>query len=143
MEDYGIYWEVRVPNPAPAYSHSYVTQTNSFPTLARGQSVNLALTVRNTGRSTWRKGIVNLGTARAQDRISRFTREGDGPSGWLAPSRVYMQQSTVAPGQNATFSFWIRNDNVSAGTYREYFRLVADGITWMEDYGIYWEVRVP
>ena len=29
------------------------------------------------------------------------------------------------------------------GTYREYFRAVADGVTWMEDYGIYWDVLVP
>jgi len=31
---------------------------------------------------------------------------------------------------------------VGAGTYREYFQLVADGVGWMTDYGIYWAVRV-
>jgi predicted phosphodiesterase len=36
----------------------------------------------------------------------------------------------------------MRNDGRSPGTYREYFQLVADGVTWMEDYGIYWEVTV-
>jgi hypothetical protein len=37
----------------------------------------------------------------------------------------------------------MKNNGVSPGNYKEYFQLVADGITWMEDYGIYWEVKVP
>ena len=125
------------------YAHRFVTETNPSSTLARGQAVNLRLTVKNTGTAIWYHDQVNLGTSRDRDRISAFTREGNGPSGWLSPQRVYMQQSAVAPGDKATFSFWVRNDGVSPGTYREYFQLVADGITWMEDYGIYWEIRVP
>ncbi|MCX6809682.1 MAG: hypothetical protein NTZ65_02975, partial [Candidatus Berkelbacteria bacterium] len=61
----------------------------------------------------------------------------------LAPQRVYLQEDSVAPGGTGHFTFWMKNDNVSPGTHREYFRLVADGITWMEDYGIYWEINVP
>ena len=125
------------------YSHTYVTQTNRAPTLARGASTKFTLTVKNTGTSTWRRGVVNLGTARGLDRVSAFTREGSGPSGWSAANRVVMKQSSVAPGANATFEFYLKNDGLSPGTYREYFRLVADGITWMEDYGIYWEITVP
>ena len=125
------------------YAHSFVTETNPAVTLAKGKSAKFTLTVRNSGTATWKKGTVNLGTDRGQDRISAFTREGDGPSGWSAPQRVYLQENTVAPGAVGHFSFWLRNDNVSPGTYREYFRLVADGITWMEDYGIYWQITVP
>ena len=125
------------------YSHTFVTQTNGSPTLARGQSAKLTLTVRNTGTTTWRRGVVNLGTARDRDRISNFTREGSGPSGWSSPNRIHLQQNTVAPGANATFAFYMRNDSLSPGIYKEYFQLVADGITWMEDYGIYWTIRVP
>jgi hypothetical protein len=36
----------------------------------------------------------------------------------------------------------MRNDGLPAGTYNEYFQLVADRIGWMEDYGIYWGVTV-
>jgi hypothetical protein len=142
MEDYGIYWEVRVPNPTPAYSHSFVTQ-NGYPTLDRGQSYNFILKVKNTGTQTWRQGQVNLGTSHGNDRIPIFTREGSGPSGWIKANRIKFKESSVAPGQTATYSFWMKNNGVNTGTYKEYFQLVADGITWMEDYGIYWEVRVP
>jgi hypothetical protein len=141
MEDLGIYWDVRVPSVADGYTHSWVSQ-NVYPTLSNGQSYNFQVTVRNTGTTTWTKGAVNLGTSKNKDRISRFTREGDGPSGWLTQNRVMMQESSVAPGATATFSFYMRNDNLPAGTYREYFQLVAENITWMEDLGIYWDVKV-
>ncbi len=47
------------------------------------------------------------------------------------------------PGGNATFVFWysVTADH-ACGTFREYFRPVADGVTWMEDYGVYWDVNV-
>jgi len=122
------------------YSHTIVGG-NAYPTLSQGQAYNFRVTVKNTGTSTWRRDRVNLATSRGKDRISAFTREGNGPSGWIAANRIRFEQTTVAPGSNATFSFWMRNDGVSPGTYREYFQLVADGITWMEDYGIYWDVR--
>ena len=146
MEDYGIYWDVRVRSAqetiANQYKHSWVSQ-NGFPTIARGGSYNFQVTVANTSAVTWQQNRVNLATSRGQDRISSFIREGDGSSGWISPNRIQMQESSVAPGQNATFSFWMKApSNMSPGTYREYFRLVADGITWMEDYGIYWDVRV-
>ena len=139
MEDYGIYWEIASPTEAQQYRHSWVSQ-NVYPSLYSGKSYNFQLTVRNTGIATWQRGSVNLGTDKSLDRISVFTREGDGPSGWLSPNRIMFQEPSVAPNGTATFSFWMRNDGLSAGSYREYFRLVADGITWMEDYGIYWDI---
>jgi len=142
MEDYGIYWEVRVGSEMGKYRHSFVTQ-NSYPTLGNNGSYNFRVTVKNTGSTTWQQGRVNLATSRGQDRISRFTREGNGPSGWITPNRIRFQEASVAPGANATFSFWMKNGNVSPGIYREYFQVVADGVGWMEDYGIYWDVNVP
>ena len=136
MEDYGIYWDVSVPTD---YAHQHLSQ-GAYPTLSRGESANLWVRVRNAGSQTWTQGQVNLGTARERDRITPFTREGNGPSGWISPNRIKFQEASVAPGQTATFSFWIRNDGVGAGTYREYYQLVADGVAWMEDYGIYWDV---
>ena len=144
MEDYGIYWDVNVPQPTPAYTHSFVTQ-NGYPTLAHGQAYKFQVTVKNTGTATWQRGIVNLATSHDRDRIPNFTRESaDGnPSGWVSKNRIRFEQTTVAPGANATFSFYMRNDSTPSGTTRQYFQLVADGIGWMEDYGIYWDVRVP
>ncbi len=121
------------------YSHIYGYQ-NAYPTLAPGEAYNFVVRFKNTGTATWTKGVVNLGTDRSRDHIPRFTREGDGPSGWTSPNRVTMQEATVAPGEYATYSFWMRNDNVSPGSYDEYFRLVADGILWMEDLGVKWTI---
>jgi hypothetical protein len=139
MEDYGIYWDVNAVSTADTYRHSFINGS-AYPTLSNGESYNLIVRVRNTGTATWQRDEVNLGTDRSRDRVSVFTREGDGPSGWIKDNRIRFQEASVAPGETATFSFWIRNDGVSPGVYHEYFRLVADGITWMEDYGIYWDV---
>ncbi|MDH4358320.1 MAG: hypothetical protein OEV37_00005, partial [Candidatus Berkelbacteria bacterium] len=121
------------------FAHVHVSQSG-YATLAPGQAANLWVRVRNTGTATWQKGQVNLATSRPRDRISPFTREGGNPSGWVSANRVQFEESSVAPGATATYSFWIRNDGVSTGTYREHFQLVADGVGWMEDYGIYWDV---
>ena len=126
----------------PQFAHQ-ITFASGYPTLAQGQSNNFVLKVKNTGTQTWTPNVVHLATSHGKDRTSIFTRAGDGPSGWIAPNRIIMQESSVAPGETATFSFWMQNNNVSPGSYKEYFQLVADGVTWMEDYGIYWEVRVP
>ena len=142
MEDYGIYWEVRVPTELEKYQYSHVGQSG-YATLSSGQAANLWVKVQNTGSATWTRGQVNLGTSHDRDRVSPFTREGGNPSGWVSPNRVQFEESSVAPGQTATFSFWVRNDGVGAGTYREYFQPVADGVGWMADTGIYWEVTVP
>ena len=125
-----------------SFSYQFANQ-NSYPTLPQGESYNFVVRVKNNGSSTWRQDVVHLGTAHDQDRTPRFAREGDGASGWTSPNRVKMQERIVYPGQNATFSFWMRNDNVGPGTYNEYFQLVADGVGWMQDYGIYWGVTVP
>ena len=141
LEDYGIYWDVKVPTIVEQYAHSFAGQ-NEYPTMNIGDSYNFVVQVRNTGYTTWKRGEVNLGTSRDQDRIPMFLREGNGPSGWTSPNRVQFQEATVAPGEIATYSFWMKNNHVSPGTYREYFRVVADGICWMEEYGIYWDIKV-
>lgn len=150
MEDYGIYWDVHVISLIDAlslrYNYEFVSQ-NAYPTLSRGQAYNFVVTVKNTGTKTWIKGTTNLATDRLPDRITSFLREsGDGSpvaSGWTSPNRITMSESSVAPGQVATFSFWMQAQrNMTPGQYKEYFRPVVDGITWMRDLGIYWEVNV-
>jgi hypothetical protein len=126
----------------PEFGSSLVSQ-NSYPEIFKGDSYNFQVTFRNSGRSTWTKDSVFLGTSRNKDRISQFIREGDGPSGWSAPNRIQMQQNSVAPGQTATFNFWLKTPNgINVGTYREYFQMVAENITWMEDTGLYWDIKV-
>jgi hypothetical protein len=137
----------------PTYSAFWVSQSAAtsasnayFPTLAPGFSTKLTVNIKNIGSATWQRGVVNLGTDRSRDRVPGFIREDrekGSPSGWLKENRVEMKQASVAPGETATFEFWYTApDNMAPGTYREYFRPVADGITWMDDWGIYWDVKV-
>ena len=147
MEDYGIYWDVIVVKITDSYHYS-ITSQNNFPTLLAGQGYNFSLDVKNTGNSTWDKSTVHLGTSNNLDRIPIFLREDSTnpfahPSNWVTPNRIQMQQELVAPGETATFSFWMSAPtDIKSGSYKEYFRPVADGITWMEDYGIYWEITI-
>jgi len=126
-----------------AYSYSIVSQ-NDYPTInVGGGGYKFSITVRNTGSQTWQRHVVNLGTSRDRDRVPSFLREGGDPSGWISANRVVMKEASVAPGNTATYEFYMKAPSgMSPGVYREYFQLVADGIGWMTDYGIYWDVRV-
>ncbi|MCL5773294.1 MAG: hypothetical protein M1536_02805, partial [Firmicutes bacterium] len=129
---------------ASHYHAQYITQ-NPYPTLRRGEAYRFQVQLRNNGTATWIREKVNLGTDRPQDRVPGFVRESaDGsPSGWISPNRIVMQEQQVPPGGTATFVFYMRvPDSMAPGSYQEYFRLVADGITWMEDIGIYWTITV-
>lgn len=138
MPDKGIFWKVTVPESPPALSHSYVSQ-NGNPTLLKGRSYKFVLRVKNTGSTTWQRSWLHLGTDNAQDRIPGFIRGG----GWASPNRINMVQSSVASGETATFEFYMKvPTNFNSGSYKEYFRVVADGRGWLQDYGIYWNINV-
>jgi len=148
LKDFGIYWDTVTPDSAAGgtYHAQYVDQ-NGYPSLAPGYSYQFVVRFRNMGTATWTPDVVHLGTDRPRDRVPGFIREGrcsgNPPSGWIAPNRVRMQESAVPPGGVATLSFWytVPKDH-ALGTFREYFRPVADGITWMEDFGVYWDITV-
>jgi thermitase len=143
LEDYGVYWDVTVPTLEEQYRHTFVSQNFHSKSVTRNEAIEFVVSVKNTGSITWQQGVVNLGTDRGRDRVPGWIREGSGPSGWLKDNRIRMEQGSVAPGGTASFRFWMTTPpDKAAGTFREYFRLVADGITWMEDYGIYWDLTV-
>ncbi|MEK7461445.1 MAG: S8 family serine peptidase, partial [Patescibacteria group bacterium] len=145
LENIGIFWDVTVQTLADTYRTSWVSQ-NSYPTLLAGQSNQFEVQVRNDGTSTWQKGTVSLGTDRVQNRIPPFIREdrvGNQGSGWSAANRVELVENSVGPGQTGTFRFFYTVPADRApGTYREYFRVVAEHITWLDDLGIYWDIQV-
>lgn len=144
MEDYGIYWDVKVISKAEAYRAQWVSQEPNQITLARGEKHQFEVKFKNTGIATWKKGTVNLGTDRDRDRIPGFIREGGNPSGWPNHDRIEMVEASVPPGGVGTFRFWYTvTSDKAPGVYKEYFRPVADFITWMDDYGVYFEITVP
>lgn len=136
----------QTPSRNPDDYHAAFAGQNSYPTLEIGGCYQFEIKFRNTGRATWYRGVVNLGTDRPRDRIPGFIREdrcNRQPSGWISPNRVELREASVPPGGVGTFVFFytVPHDHAT-GMFREYFRPVADGVTWMEDCGCYWDVTV-
>lgn len=104
---------------------------------ANPKRVYLTVKVQNNGTATWSKNFVNLGTSNPQDRNSNLY-----DSTWISRSRpATLNESSVAPGQYGTFSFWA-NSPISPGNHKEYFNVVAEGVTWMNDMGLYYQFDV-
>ncbi|MGH7196895.1 MAG: hypothetical protein ACREGJ_03995 [Candidatus Saccharimonadales bacterium] len=121
-----------------AYTDSTRTRHYSYETisLAPGEKAYIVLRAKNTGGLMWHKGTVKLATARASDRSSAFA---DGS--WTTPSRINLQEDEVYPSSVGTFVFSITAPT-QTGSYREYFNLVAEGITWMNDLGMHLNIDV-
>jgi len=124
--------------PAPTQSFHAAFQTESaWPTLTPGTSTSLTVTFQNTGTATWQKGATgkqaNLGLN--GDTLA-FADLGMN-DGWLSANRLATTaESTVAPGQTGTFTFNVRAP-MTPGTYRLPLRPVIEGVTWMEDSGVF------
>lgn len=109
--------------------------TNTL-SIAPGGTAYITLRARNNGNQAWNKSAVHLGTSGPQDRASVFS-----DTSWLNSARVAFQESTVAPGDNATFSFDLKAPT-TPGSYRECFNLVAENITWLADQGLCYGIDV-
>ncbi|MEO5499358.1 MAG: hypothetical protein ABIR46_02575, partial [Candidatus Saccharimonadales bacterium] len=100
-----------------------------------GQRKYIGLVVRNTGNVTWSNSGTNplkLGTSRGLDRSSSLE-----DISWLSASRpALMKETTVAPGQTATFEFWIKASDSKYGSFAEYFNPVLEGRAWLNDIGL-------
>lgn len=129
--------------------------------LVPGQKVNLKLMLRNTGDVAWQKGgpnPVRLGTSQPQGRASDFATGGDlsiaTSENWPYYNRATgvdgrydettngpVPADTIRPGEIGIFSF-VMTAPSRPGTYREYFQPVMEGVTWLNDQGIYFDLRV-
>ena len=98
--------------------------TQSVPsTLRPGETTMVAITLRNTGSTTWiSAGNYHLGSQNPQDNLR-----------W-GLNRVYLADAeAIAPGQQKTFTFHITAPN-TAGTYNFQWRMVQDGLEWFGAY---------
>ncbi len=111
----------------PTYAAELVSASGPVGTVSTGATVQMTLTYRNTGSSTWVPNAVYVGTAVPHDRISPFHH-----SSWPWANRPATVSALVAPGEIASFTFSLKA-NVQAGKYAESFKLVAEGITWFGD----------
>lgn len=160
LNDVGLYWPVEV---GQNYHTGYVTQA-APPTIIKSQNGvgSFSFDFKNTGSYAWSKnGVIKLAPANPLDRTSIFATFGlsgaqlpAGTTNWESGSRVGTfsgkvvngtldtSVTSIAPDETARFTFPLDARMVPAGTYREYFRLVAEGFAWLEEYGAYTDIVV-
>lgn len=125
----------------PAGQAVYTDSTEAAPqdinNLVTGHRYFLSISAKNMGTQTWSRGYTYLGTSSPRDRQSSFY-----DSSWVSSNRpATLDQATVAPGSTGTFSFWITAAS-QPGDYKEYFNLLQEGVTWMNDNGLYFQLHV-
>jgi hypothetical protein len=137
LEDQGVYVAVMT---SFDYHSRWVSQS-PYPTLRAGETSGpLTIQFRNAGSSVWTKGILG--------QEARLGVNGDDEMwaglsvAWPYTTRPAVQtESSVAPGANATFTFQVRAPS-TPGVYSIHLRPVVDGVTWMEDEGVFLIVTV-
>src|SRR2546423_4395936 len=131
--------------PAPVVKavpsfHSVWMAQSGYPTMAFGGTAEVWVKVLNTGSATWVKGTSTEARIGVVNDDQTLTNLGLA-DGWLLSNRPAAQaEDTVLPGQSATFSFSVRG--VRLGSYPLRLRPVIDGITRMEDQGIFLQITV-
>jgi hypothetical protein len=124
---------------------------SGYPTLCAGERSTATVAYYNSGSLGWVRGRLGemafLGTSGptpGQDQPSQLGGNGgvSPDTGWPSNNRVAAQPADyVGPGQVAWFQFTIQAP-AAPGTYLLYIRPLIEGATWMEDYGVYWQVTV-
>jgi hypothetical protein len=120
------------------YSWQVVSQAyGAGAAVSPGQVQTVTLVAKNTGNTTWHNTStdsfpIRVATSNPRSRTSAFY-----DSSWLSAARpTALQESSVAPGANGTFTFQVLAP-ASGSNYHEYFSLVAEGVAWFNDPGMY------
>jgi hypothetical protein len=147
----GIPPPASVPSGLPGFHASWYGQSG-YPTLCPGEFSSAVVAYYNSGSRGWQSGKLGemafLGTwnpTPGQDRASPLGGDGTNGSpstGWPRFNRVAAQPAPwVGPNQVSWFRFTIRAPT-TPGTYRLYIRPLIEAATWMEDFGVFWQVTV-
>jgi len=120
------------------YSDPAMTITADTGTLAPDKDYYFKVQVINNGNRTWKSDDANpvlLGTTAPYNRTSELCN-----STWISCNRpAKLSEASVAPGQTGTFLFKAKIPRV--GNFSEYFSLVAEGKTWLNDFGFNWQLN--
>ena len=125
---------------------------SGYMSLCAGDRATATVAYYNSGSFGWVQGRMGqaayLGTwdrEPGQDRPSVLGGDGafgSPATGWPRYDRVAAQPAAyVGPGQIAWFQFSVQAPT-TPGTYRLGIRPLIEGATWLEDYGVFWEVTV-
>jgi len=112
-----------VEQPNLAYEFKYLKLSNAL--VKPGEKLMAQVVLKNTGNVNWKnygENRISLGTSGPQDRISPFTK---------STRMGYMQESNVAPGEDAHFIFNLTAP-VKTGTYIEHFTPVVERVAWLD-----------
>jgi hypothetical protein len=126
--------------PDSGYHASWRAQSADA-TLDVGETATLVVALMNTGPRGWYTGTANqkvlLGTNEPRD-----SEHPELAVNWLSPNRLTSTTTDyVGPGQVGWFQFTVRAP-ATAGDYRLALRGVVEGITWLEDDGIFFTIHV-
>ena len=147
----GIPPPATVPSGIPGFHAAWYGQSG-YPTLCPGERSVATVAYYNSGSRGWVAGRMGemafLGTSDPWPGRDQMSNLGGrvGPSapetGWAANNRPAAQPADyIGPNQVAWFQFMFQAPT-TPGTYFLYLRPVIEGTTWMEDYGVYWQVTV-
>ncbi len=145
----GIPPPASVPSGLPGFHAAWYGQSG-YPTLCPGQTSRAVVAYYNSGSLGWAiapleyAALGTWGPSPGQDQASILG--GDGTRGtpntrWAYNRPGAMPTGYVGPGQVAWFQFTVKAPSVP-GTYRFYIRPLIEGVQWMEDYGVFWQVTV-
>ncbi len=113
------------------------TRLSSEPTVQPGGKIYIRVKARNNGNMPWDPSFIRLGTSNPRDHTGLYK-----DNSWPYPTRqAQLKEAKVTPGQTGTFEFSITAPS-NPGSYREYFNVVAEGATWLNDLGAYYNFNV-
>jgi hypothetical protein len=121
--------------------HARIVGESAWPTLEPNQIATLIVQLQNTGDVPWFRDVqtseLRLGAAAALDN-TRDTESGllEHPLGGIKNRYAHQTEALVAPGGIATVKFQVRAP-ASGETRRIDMRPVVDGVSWLEDEGLY------
>ena len=127
-----------------AYAAEQIAQTYLKEPLVLGGSGEVTVTYRNIGKATWYahgRYAVHLRTINPVGRQSSFL-DLTNPS-VLSEGKALALPQDVLPGETVTVTVPIKvGSKAKPGTYKEYFRLLAEHKAWMGTTGLYWPITV-
>lgn len=145
-EEMGIYLPIfvgdknQLPFQAGDYTVKWVGQTYASGPLTGKDRTRLTVTYKNTGLAVLfpdGKHPVHLRGIRPEDRRSGFIDVNDSLS--VGDQGVRLPVERVNPGEEFSFTVPIKVASwTKPGSYDEYFRPVAEGLTWFGPSDVYW-----
>jgi mannan endo-1,4-beta-mannosidase len=147
----GIPPPARVAGGLPGFHAAWYGQSG-YLSLCPGERTTSVVAFKNSGSYGWLQGRMGeaayLGTWQsdsAQDHASVLGGDGtlgSPDTGWPNYDRLATQPTAyVGPVQVAWFQFSVQAP-AAPGTYRLGIRPLIEGASWLEDYGVFWQVTV-